>query len=40
MINCKYCFTSDVMYKKDKRLVYTFPDLFSKNLFSRPYLQL
>ena len=57
MINCTYCFTSDVMYKKYKRLVYTHPqicwqefkpverkkiqpDLFSKNLFSRPYLQL
>ena len=59
MINSTYCFTSDVMYKKYKRLVYTppdlfaiickvnlsktkknRPDLFSKNLFSRPYLQL
>ena len=23
MINCTYCFTSDVMYKKYKRLLYT-----------------
>ena len=25
-----YCFTSDVMYKKYKRLVYTFPDLLAR----------
>ena len=30
MINCKYCFTSDVMYKKYKRLVYTPPDLLAR----------
>ena len=53
----KYCFTSDVIYKKYKMLVYTpsdllarickvnlsnakkmRPELFSKNLFSRPNL--
>ena len=30
MINCTYCFTSDVMYKKYKRLVYTPPDLLAR----------
>ena len=34
----QYCFTSDVMYKKYKRLAYTPPDLLSKNLYSRPNL--
>ena len=29
MINCTYCFTSYVMYKKYKRLVYTLPDLLA-----------
>ena len=31
----KYCFTSDVMNKKYKRLVYTSPDLFGKILESK-----
>ena len=30
MINCTYCFTSDVMYKKYKRLAYTPPDLLAR----------
>ena len=30
MINCTYCFTSDVMYKKYKRLVYTPSDLLAR----------
>ena len=30
MINSTYCFTSDVMYKKYKRLVYTPPDLLAR----------
>ena len=30
VINCTYCFTSDVMYKKYKRLVYTPPDLLAR----------
>ena len=30
MINCTYCFTSDVMYKKYKRLVYTPLDLLAR----------
>ena len=31
----KYCFTSDVMYKKYKRLVYTPPDLLASKLVER-----
>ena len=31
----KYCFTSDVMYKKYKRLVYTPPDLLASKLVKR-----
>ena len=30
VINFTYCFTSDVMYKKYKRLVYTPPDLLAR----------
>ena len=30
MINCTYCFTSDVMYKEYKRLVYAPPDLLAR----------
>ena len=31
----RYCFTSDVMYKKYKRLVYTPPDLLASKLVER-----
>ena len=36
----KYCFTSDVMYKKYKRLVYTPPDLLASKLVERQKLGL